>query len=192
MNTPRIDRALSRRSALAGLGAGGLGLALAAGGRSAAAQEAATEMANHPIVGAWNATTPGGPAPGIFFPNGIALMTPQATQAGPNGVTFVTGQIGVWEPVDARGAHFTGVQIHSDAEGTYVGSVTIDGYPVVSEDGRSLLDDQSRGTITIRDATGAILQEIATAGAPPVTGTRMGVGAPGFPAAAPETATPAP
>jgi hypothetical protein len=81
------------------------------------------------------------------------------------------------------------VQIHSDAEGNYVGSVTIDGYPVVSEDGQSLLDDQSQGTITIRDAAGAVVQEMPTAGAPPVTGIRMGAGAPGFPEA---TATPAP
>jgi hypothetical protein len=95
VSTSHSNDTVSRRAALAGLGAGGLGLALAASGRSAAAQDAAAEMASHPIVGAWNAMTPGGPAPGIFFPNGIALMTPQATQAGPNGVTFVTGQIGV-------------------------------------------------------------------------------------------------
>ena len=179
---------VSRRAALAGLGAGGLAVALATAARPAAAQDA-DAMANHPIVGVWNATTPGGPAPGIFFPNGIALMTPQVTQAGPNGVTFCASQAGVWEPVSERGVHFTGVQIHSDADGNYTHSVTIDGYPVVSEDGQSLLDDQSRGTVTIRDASGAILEEIATAGAPPVTGTRMAAGAPGFPEAAP-AATP--
>ena len=189
MTTPHVDQSLSRRTALAGLTAGGLGVALAATTRSASAQDAATEMANHPIVGVWNAMTPGGPAPGIFFPTGIALMTPQVTQVGPNGVTFVTSQAGVWEPVSDRGVHFTGVQIHSDANGTYVGSVTIDGYPVVSEDGQTLLDDQSQGTITIRDAAGAILQEIATAGAPPVTGVRMAVGAPGFPESSGATPT---
>jgi len=187
MGTSETRETVSRRVALAGLGAGGLAVALAASGRNAAAQDAATEMANHPIVGVWNVMTPGGPAPGIFFPNGMVLITPQVTQAGPNGVTFVTSSAGMWEPISERGVHFTGIQIHSDAEGNYVGSVTIDGYPVISEDGQSLLDDQSQGTITVRDATGAIIEEIATAGAPPVTGTRMAVGAPGFPE---PTATP--
>ena len=182
---------LSRRAALGRVAA--VGAALGFGGRlnHAAAQDATPEvLASHPIVGAWNAITPGGPAPGIFFPNGIALITPQVTQAGPNGVTFVTSQPGTWEPVSERGVHFTGVQIHSDANGTYTGSVTFDGYPVVSEDGQTILDDQSRGKITIRDAAGAVVQEISTAGAPPVTGIRMAVGEPGFPTSAPGTATP--
>jgi hypothetical protein len=174
---------ISRRAALAGLGAGGLGLALAASTRQVSAQDAASEMANHPIVGAWLPITPGGPSPALFFPDGTFLITPQVAQAGPNGVTFVTSNPGVWEPVGERGAHFTVVQIHSDATGTFTGTVTIDGYPVVSEDGTTLLDDQSQGTITIRDVTGAIVQEIPTAGTPPVTGNRMGVGAPGFPEA---------
>jgi hypothetical protein len=169
---------VTRRTALAGLGAGGLGLVLAA--HNATAQDATDAMAKHPMVGVWNVMTPGGPAPGVFLPNGTALVTPQVTQAGPNGVTFCTSQLGVWEPVSERGAHFTGIQIHSDADGNFVQSVTIDGFPVVSEDGQSLLDDQSQGTITIRDATGSIVQEMPTAGAPPVTGIRMAVGAPGF------------
>jgi hypothetical protein len=182
----RPSSAVTRRTALAGIGAGGLGLALAAAARPAAAQDA-DAMANHPIVGVWNVMTPGGPAPGIFLPNGIALTTPQVTQAGPNGATFCASQAGVWEPVGERGVHFTGVQIHSDADGSYTHSVTIDGYPVVSEDGQSLLDDQSQGMITIRDANGTVVDQFPAAGAPPVTGTRMAVGAPGFPE---PTATP--
>lgn len=176
----RTSDAVSRRAALAGLGAGGVGLAIAAHGRASAAQDA-DALANHPIVGAWHAITPGGPAPGMFFADGTALIVVQATQVSPWGVTFVSAQPGTWEPVSERGIHFTGVQLHSDATGTFVGSVTIDGYPVVSEDGQTLFDDQSQGTVTIRDATGAIMQEISTAGARPVTGIRMGVGAPGFP-----------
>jgi hypothetical protein len=181
MSTSETRETVTRRTALAGLGAGGLAVALAASGRSAAAQD---EMANHPIVGVWNVMAPNGPAPGMFFPNGMVLITPQVTQAGPNGVTFVTSQPGMWEPVSERGAHFTGVQFHADADGNYTHSVTIDGYPVISEDGQSLLDDQSQGTITIRDASGAIVDQFPTAGAPPVTGTRMAVGTPGFPEAA--------
>jgi hypothetical protein len=187
MTQSRTITSLSRRSALAGAGA--LGLALAARGQTAHAQDA-DAMAGHPIVGVWNVITPGGPAPGMFFPDGTVLIAVQATQTGPWGVTFVSAQPGTWEPVGERDVHFTGVQLHSDANGTFVGSVTIDGYPVVSEDGQTLLDDQSRGTITIRDAAGAIVQEVPTAGAPPVTGVRMGVGAPGFPVATPTAATP--
>jgi len=191
MTTSRPTNPVSRRAALVGLGAGGLAVTLAASARPAAAQDATSEaMAGHPIVGVWNVVTPRGPAPGTFFPNGIALITPQVTQAGPRGVTFVTSNPGVWEPISERGVHFTVVQIHSDATGTFTGSVTIDGYPAVSEDGLSLFDDQAQGTITIRDAGGAIVDQILTAGAPPVTGTRMGVGAPGFPEGTPTAATP--
>jgi hypothetical protein len=147
-------------------------------------------MAGHPIVGTWNAMTPGGPALAVFAADGTVIIVVPATQAGPQGVTFVSAQPGTWEPISARGVHFTGVQLHSDASGTYTGSVTIDGYPVVSEDGQTLLDDQAQGKFTLRDAAGAVVQEMATAGAPPVTGTRMGVGSPAFPAGTPTTATP--
>ena len=40
MTNHRTESTVSRRTALAGLGAGGLGLALAAAGRTASAQEA--------------------------------------------------------------------------------------------------------------------------------------------------------
>jgi hypothetical protein len=183
----RTRDSISRRSALAGLGAGGLGLALASTTRHTAAQDASADMANHPIVGAWNVITPSGPSLAVFSADGTNVQGLPATQAGPNGVTFVGPQVGTWEPISERGIHFTGIQLHSDATGVFTGTVTIDGYPVVSEDGMTLLDDQSQVMITIRDAAGAILQQFPASGDPPVTGTRMGVGAPGFPEA---TATP--
>ena len=50
MTDHRTESTVSRRTALAGLGAGGLGVALAAtSARHATAQDA--EMANHPLVG---------------------------------------------------------------------------------------------------------------------------------------------
>ena len=58
----------------------------------------------------------------------------------------------------------------TDANGGHVGYQTNDAYPVVSEDGQSLVDDQLQGKVTIRDGAGAIVQEFATAGAPPGTG----------------------
>ena len=54
MSTPRPTASVSRRSALAGLGAGGLGVAFAASPHGASAQDASpAAMAGHPIVGTW-------------------------------------------------------------------------------------------------------------------------------------------
>ncbi|HYP61589.1 MAG TPA: hypothetical protein VEQ36_14255, partial [Thermomicrobiales bacterium] len=48
------DRTVSRRTALAGLGGGGLGLALSSTLRQASAQDASpAAMAGHPLVGTW-------------------------------------------------------------------------------------------------------------------------------------------
>ena len=51
MTTSTHQPSVSRRTALAGLGAGGLGLALAATARRAAAQDAATDLAEPPDDG---------------------------------------------------------------------------------------------------------------------------------------------
>jgi hypothetical protein len=155
--------------------------------RSAAAQEATPAadtmaMATHPIVGSWMVTTPAGPAMAVFFADGTNIQGLPATQASPMGVTFVSTQVGRWEPTGPRSVHFTGVQLHSDASGTLVGTVTIDAYPTVSEDGQTLLDDNPESGPTIRDAEGKILNVLK--GGPPATGVRMGVGAPGLPDAA--------
>jgi hypothetical protein len=173
---------LNRRTALGSAGA--FAAALGFGNRldRASAQTATPDaLAGHPIVGVWNVTTPAGPSLAVFFADGTNIQGLPATQAGPSGVTLVGPQVGTWEPTGPRTIHFTGVQLHSDANGVFTGTVTIDGYPEVSEDGQTLLDDQSQVVVTIRDAAGAILQEIPGAGAPPVMGVRMGVGSPGFP-----------
>ena len=145
-------------------------------------------MATHPMVGAWMATTPSGLAPGIFFPDGTVIITVPVTGNSPLGTTFVSTQPGTWEPVSERGIHFTCVQLHSDATGTYVGSITVDGHPVVSEDGQSLFDDSPETSATIRDAQGTVLDVLR--GGPPVTGVRMGVGAPGLPEGTAAAGTP--
>ena len=89
--------------------------------------------------------------------------------------------MGTWEADSDRRGHFTATQLLSDASGAFLGSVTVDGYPEVSEDGQTFVDDGSKVMVTIRDATGAVVQQIPGAGAPPVTGIRMAPGAPGFP-----------
>jgi hypothetical protein len=182
MSTPRTTDPVSRRTALAGLGAGGLGLALATTAHHASAQDAATETASHPIVGAWRAITPGGPALTIFHPDGTAVFADPPTTVDPAlGVVSRSLGIATWEPTGARSVHFTATELYSDASGTFLTFGTFDGYPEVSADGQTLHDDQSQATITIRDAAGAIVQEIAAAGAPPVIAYRMGPGNPGFP-----------
>jgi hypothetical protein len=185
----RSRSSLNRRAALGGVGAAAAALGLGHLHQAAAQDATPDAMANHPIVGAWMVTTPIGPSLAVFFADGINIQGLQASQAGPLGVTFVGPQVGVWEPTGPRSVHFTGVQWHSDATGTLVGTVTIDGYPTVSEDGQTLLDDNPESGPTIRDAAGTILDVLR--GGPPVTGVRMGVGSPGFPEASPEAGTPA-
>jgi hypothetical protein len=69
--------------------------------------------------------------------------------------------------------------VHSDAT---------DGHPVVHEDGQSIVDEAPEAGPTIRDAQGTVLS--VRRGGPPVTGVRLAVGTPGFPAPPPAVATP--
>jgi hypothetical protein len=131
----------------------------------------------------------------IYGPDGTFVDAGLATETGPNGVAFLSTTIGTWEPISARGIHFTAVQVQADANGTYLGSVTIDGHPTASEDGQTFSDDAPETMLTIRDAKHNVVQVITpyqAGGAPPRTGVRMSVGAPGFPAATPTAGTPAP
>ena len=148
-------------------------------------------MANHPIVGAWMVTTPSGPSLAVFFADGTNIQGVPTVQAGPQGVTFTGAQVGTWEPDGDRRIHFTGVQLHTDATGTFVGTVTIDGHPRVSDDGQTLIDDAPETTVTVRDAANTIVNVITPSpGGPAATGVRMGVGSPGFPPATPTGGTP--
>jgi hypothetical protein len=183
---------VSRRTALVGLGTGALGVALATATRPAAAQEATADArARHPIVGVWMVAAPTGPALAVFAADGSNVQGVPTAQPGPQGVTFTGAQIGTWEPISERGIHFTGVQLLTDATGAFVGSVTIDGHPVVSEDGQTLVDDAPETTITIRDAAHNVVEVVKPyPGGVPATGVRMGVGAPGFPQGMPTAGTP--
>ncbi len=101
MNRHPITRPVTRRSALAGLGAGALGLALANGHLAAFAQDASPvattfPTAGHPLVGAWQIETSDGVPPGateyaIFDSNG-------------NWVHYVWYglAIGAWRPTGER------------------------------------------------------------------------------------------
>ena len=70
--------------------------------------------------------------------------------------------------------------------------MTIDGYPEVSEDGRTLRDDDPQTVIRVRDAAGNAVADLRGTGGPPVTGVRMGVGVgvPDLPIGTPSAGTP--
>ena len=199
MTTSRAAASASRRAALAGLGAGSLGAALALAGRPAAAQ--GTDLAGHPLAGAWlamaNPPLPGLPfaVPSFFNADGTVVLLFPPVAAGPQGPQFQAAVGGTWEADGDRRGHFTAVQALAAADGAYLGTVTIDGHPEVSEDGQGFVDADPRSTVTIRDAAGAVVQEFAAADAPPVIGNRIAVGQPNFPLgtrtdATPETGTP--
>jgi hypothetical protein len=137
------------------------------------------------------------PAPSHVGADGSVLLVFPPTHVGMQGVEFVSPYAGTWEAESDRRGHFTATQLLSDARGAFLGSVTVDGYPEVSEDGESFVDDGSRVIVTIHDVTGAIVQQLPGTGAPPVTGIRMTPGVPGFPqgtlaAGTPVAGTPTP
>ena len=91
---------LNRRAALAGLGAGGLGLALAGVARPAAAQDATPEaMANHPIVGLWQEVA-GGPD-AAQMPWLFSVFHADGTYQSWNGLDSGAA-LGIWRPTGAR------------------------------------------------------------------------------------------
>ena len=179
---------MRRRSVLLSAVSGALSGAIALGRtQRVAAHQETSSLVDHPLAGDWMAMAnqaPGAPqvpAPSHFGADGSVLLVFPPTQVGMQGVEFVSPYLGTWEADSDRRGHFTATQLLSDASGAFLGSVTVDGYPEVSEDGQTFVDDGSKVMVTIRDATGAVVQQIPGAGAPPVTGIRMTPGAPGFP-----------
>ncbi len=184
MSSPDLIRPVSRRTALAGLGASGL--TLAAAGAASAKQGAS--LADHPLTGVWLAMAnpaspedPQFPAPSYYGADGTVLLSFPVGQIGPNGAQLSSILMGTWEAHDEWTGHFTVVQLLSELDGTYAGSVTIDGFPKVNEDGASFIDDGSLAFVTIRDPAGNVLQTAPAVGSKPVTAVRMAPGAAGIP-----------
>ncbi len=187
MTTSNTSHSVSRR------------VTLAAPGASPSAQEDTGDLSGHPLAGVWLAMVnppspdaPQFPAPSIFAPDGSVLVIWPPVRAGRTGVEFVSNYVGTWEAHDERTGHFTAVQVIADANGVVTGSVTIDGHPMVAEDGQTFIDDLSLNTVTFRDAASAIVLVVPDeAAGRAVTGTRMGVGTPGLldatPAATPRS-----
>src|SRR5215203_3589177 len=119
MTTRRSDRSVSRRTALAGLGAGSLATAL--GSASPASAQDGIDLSTHPLAGTWAVTTTGGIVPQHHGPDGaiVAYFPPNYVDPA-LGLTYQGPALGQWEADGARGARFTFIQALSDADGAYV------------------------------------------------------------------------
>jgi|SwirhisoilCB2_FD_contig_31_8434233_length_955_multi_5_in_0_out_0_1 hypothetical protein len=195
---------VSRRSALAGLGAGGLGLAALTVSSPASAQDASADMADHPMVGTWLA----GRAPndiGVAHLSSAGLMytnTGPTIGVGPDGkIVYSDAPVGSWVPVSERGVHFIFTHRTYDEAGALTGYGSVEGYPEASEDGMTFWDEGTQVTVTLMDPNGTVTQVIG----PGLTdaaigGVRLIPGKSGYaemldflaahPAATPEAGTP--
>jgi hypothetical protein len=169
MTTSRTDRSVSRRAALAGLGAGSLGVALAAA-RPAAAQDT---TAAHPLVGAWryanDPTNPANVSVGAFHADGTYVVVFGDIGTG----------IGVWRATGDRTAEATSIKLDTNPDrnvsdpGTITDRVSIE----VDATGNAL----TAATIfTVRDPAETVLFEASYT----ATATRIELesAAPGTPA----------
>ncbi len=187
---------LSRRTTLASLGASVIAFA---GSRTSMSAQGMPDLATHPATGVWLSMLPQpeGAAPvanpTILSADGSVVVVAPVTRSGPQGVTIASSGIGRWESTGERSVHFTVVQALSTPEGAYLGTMTIDAYPHVSDDGLTLIDDSPDSHLTIRDPGGNVISSNADAHirvAQPLMGTRFEVGASGGPPATPDVGTP--
>jgi hypothetical protein len=189
---------MRRRSVLLSAVSGALTGALAVTGTTTAQESTPSAIANHSIIGAWLVMNPSDPLnarPAIFAADGTMTVAYVPSYTDPErGVVLQGTAIGVWEPNGERGVHLTYIQALSDLNGTYLGTLTRDAYPEVSDDGQSFRDDGTQVRITFRDAANTIVNETAGGGVEAATrqvhGIRMQAGNPGFLEATPVTGTP--
>ena len=156
--TPHPLHSISRRTALAGLGAGGIGLALAATARPVSAQD--VDMANHPMVGTWlSGRAPNDIGVAHWGPDGnMTFNVGPVVGEGPGGALIYNDpNMGSWVPVSARGIRFFFTQRAYDAAGAFLGYGSVEGYPVASEDGMSFWDDGTQVVVELRDPNGVVV-----------------------------------
>ena len=182
MTTSCPPTAVSRRVALAGLGTGGLGLALAARGGGASAQTTTPgDLAGHPIVGTWYADFD--PAnPGTLFVYTSFHADGTLAEVHP----FAGAGIGAWEATGERtGRAIYKYQNIATAPGDFVqGTVTVWATVAVAEDGGSTTED---AVVELRGSDGAVVALFPFSG-----GASRLVVEPPPPLGTPEAGTPAP
>jgi hypothetical protein len=130
MKSSPTSETVSRRTALTGLGATGVGLALAATTLHTAAQDASTEMANHPLVGTWLGQDDNEPL-------NVGLDTYNADGTHISQSVFGGTGLGVWRATGERTADATVVFTDIDPDPTKFapGTVTGSGSVVVDATG---------------------------------------------------------
>jgi hypothetical protein len=140
---------LSRRTALAGLGAGTLGIALAA--RNVAAQDATpTTMVGHPLVGTWIVDR--NPDDPTEIPT-YNVITSDGTIIDPT-----VGGVGVWEATGPDSANFTLTGTIADLGAYFL----VRGSIMVEEDGDHAINTYSS---TIVAADGTVMDDLTVTGA---------------------------
>ncbi len=157
--TTQSTNLVSRRAALAGLGAGGIGLALAATARPAAAQDAASEVASHPIVGTWYLDFD--PAhPGTLFVYTSFHADGTRTDLHP----FAGPGIGSWVATGARtGETILKYQNIADKPGVFVqGNVTVLESLTVDEAGENLT---AQSVVELKASDGTVVALFPFSGA---------------------------
>jgi hypothetical protein len=157
MTTSNTSRSVSRRTALAGLGAGGLGVALAAAvTRQASAQDATpADAAGRPLVGMWQWNSfPERPEPATF-----AIFHADGTYTEWNPIAGEA--IGIWRMTGERTFDLLFVFADTDPSpdvtkwGPGTGTFTITGE--LDETGNALT---AAGTVVARDAGGVHLVDV--------------------------------
>jgi hypothetical protein len=170
---PKTSSSLSRRTALAGLGAGGLGFAV--GTRSVAAATPGLSTAGHPLVGTWFLTTS---STNPTDADDLFILHADGTYVEANADGSV--RLGVWEPTSPTTATLTITAYSRDAAGASAGGITIRLTITLNPDGNSYV---AEGTIELTAPDGSLSGQ-----AGPVRGEakRMLVEAPGSPVMTPE------
>lgn len=208
------QHSLSRRAALAGLGAASLGLFMSvqAGahapnretGSSGSAGELAASatspsgaqapLASHPLVGLWltQLALPSHPddvvtVPALFGADGSAVLIFPCTESGDAGVMLKGAAVGTWAPIDDRYAHFTAVHALSGIDGRYQGTATFDAYPRINDDNETFDVETQFDLFTTRDNLNEIVGSHPGPHRNPMRGYRMHPGKPGFPPALDDT-----
>jgi hypothetical protein len=173
MTLSRTVDPVSRRTALAGLGAGSLGLAL--GPRSVAAATPGLSTAGHPLVGTWFLTTSSANPTNA---DDLFSLHADGTYVEANADGSV--RLGVWEPTSATTATLTITAYSRDAAGASAGGITLRLTITLNPDGNSYV---AEGTIELTAPDGS-----KSGQAGPVRGdaTRMLVEAPSHPVMTPE------
>ena len=181
MFAQRSSAPVSRRVALAGIGAGGLGVAVGLPARQAEAEN--PDLAAHPLTGVWLVTMGETVAPTSFGADGSVQLTCPVCERGVSGSnTFVTPGVGTWTSTGGRGGYFNVVHVLTDETGRFAGTRSMHCYPVVSEDGTSFADDGSKIRIYVRDESNSLMAILGEDGnSAPISAVRMSPGSPGFP-----------